>query len=401
MKRRTIISAALLTIIVGTLIFFKLSSVGAIPIDYVVVIFQENRTFDNYFGTYPGANGIEGKNIELPVYANSSGGKVSPFHLLYTNFSNAPVKDLNHASEAARADYDNGKMDGFVYTEQSNLTMGYYDNSDIPYYWEYANQYVLMDNFFSSFMGPSLQNHLYLVAAQVGSAVKNNAGLYTDLTFPTIEDELDSKGISWKWYSYDSTLCKKPELWNPLPCFRSFAQDSSRMNNLVPSDQFLADVSNGNLAHVSFVMPWEQVTEHPPEDSVKGQNYVVSLVNAIMNSTYWDRTAIFITWDDYGGFYDNVAPPQVDSNGLGFRVPCLVISPYAKQGFIDHTQNEFCSLLKFIENRWGLAPLTQRDENADNMLEAFNFNQKPRTPTIIPNPIIQDPAPIFPDTDDY
>jgi phospholipase C len=401
MKSKIVIAAVLLIIVVGTIVFLKLSSVEAIPIDYIVVIFQENRTFDNYFGTYPGANGIVGKNIALPVYADGSGGTVGPFHLPYTNFSAAPVRDLNHATDAARADYDNGKMDGFVYTEKSNLTMGYYDNSDIPYYWEYAKQYVLMDNFFSSFMGPSLQNHLYLAAAQIGSAVKNNAALYTNLTFPTIEDELDNKGISWNWYSYNSTLCKKPELWNPLPCFPSFTDNASRMNNLVPSDQFLTDVLDGNMAHVSFVMPWGSNSEHPPQDSVTGQNYVVSLVNVIMNSTYWDRTAIFVTWDDYGGFYDNAPPSQVDANGLGFRVPCLVISPYAKQGFIDHTQNEFCSILKFIETRWGLTPLTQRDKDADNMLEAFDFTQKPRNPMIIPNPTVQDPAPIFPDADDY
>ena len=309
-------------------------------------------------------------------------------------------------------------MDGFVYAEGSNLTMGYYDNRELPYYWDYASKFVLMDNFFSSEMGPSLPNHLYLIAGQSGGLTENTQagtcesreichggsnktsnnpyGLSNNLTFnfTTVMDQLDSRGVSWKYYNGDKDDYKDAGYWNPLPAFASFKNNTSRLNNLAPNSQFLVDLAKGNLAQVTWVIPTEDESDHPTANVRVGQKYLVSTINAIMQSKFWPSTAIFVTWDDYGGWYDHVAPPQVDAFGFGFRVPCLIISPYAKEGFIDHTQSEFTSILKFIQTVHSLPPLTQRDAMASNMFEAFDFSQTPSPPLILPGPYVPDHYPL-------
>lgn len=157
---------------------------------------------------------------------------------------------------------------------------------------------------------------------------------------------------------------------------------------MAPNGRFLLDLQSRNLASVVWVMPLSEESEHPPANIGLGEGYIVDLVNAVMQSRYWGSCAIFITWDDYGGWYDHVSPPQIDSFGLGLRTPCLVVSPYAKRGVIDHVQNDFCSILKFIESRYELPPLTQRDANNNDMMEAFDFNQQPREPLVLPGPYI-------------
>ena len=282
-------------------------------------------------------------------------------------------------------------MDGFVYAEGSNLTMGYYNGSDIPYYWDYASRFVLMDNYFSSVMGPSLPNHLYSIAAQSGGIVDDVDQFCLNIT--VIMDELDSHGITWKYYyagGNDSTLSS---FWNPLPSC-SYAENPSRLSHIVNTGQFLSDVAENNLSSVSWVIPFGEESEHPPNNITTGEDYTVSLINAIMQSKYWSSTAIFLTWDDYGGWYDHVAPPQVDSFGYGFRVPCLIISPYAKEGFIDHTLADHTSILKFIETVWSLPSLTSRDAAANNLFEAFDFSQPPRSPLVLPGSYVPDSYPL-------
>jgi phospholipase C len=378
----------------------------SIPIQHIVILYQENRTFDNYFGTYPGANGLP-VNVALPKTPGSK-ETVSPFHL-----TNTSTRDLDHSNRVAKIDYNNGKMDGFVYGEGSDLTMGYYDYRELPYYWDYASKFVLMDNFFSSQMGPSLPNHLYLIAGQSGGLIENPGrcqsreicqgassqnpyGLPESMTFnfTNVMDELDNRGISWKYYTGDKNDYKNAGYWNPLPAFTSFKKNPSRLNNLAPNDQFLTDLAKGNLAQVVWVIPKEDESDHPTANVKSGEKYLVSSINAIMQSKFWPSTAIFVTWDDYGGWYDHVAPPQVDAFGLGFRVPCLIISPYAKEGFIDHTQSEFTSILKFIETVHDLPALTHRDAMASNMLEAFNFSQTPRSPLVLPGPYLPEHYPL-------
>ena len=351
------------------------------PIQHIIIFFEENHTFDNFFGTYPNANGING-SIALPESATSN-ATIKPFHL---NSTSTP--DLDHSRKTAIEAYDNGSMNGFVYAEQSANTMGYYDGNDIPYFWDYASKFVLMDNYFTSVMGPSLPNHLYLLAGQ-SEGITDNIDKYC-FNSPVIMDELDNKSISWKYYSGNDTA----NVWNPVPNCISFQNNKTRLNGLSPTTQFVNDLQSGSLANVTWIIPTDENSEHPPNDVVKGEKYAVSLINAIMESKYWSSTAIFITWDDYGGWFDHVAPPQVDTYGFGFRVPCLIISPYAKQGYIDSTQSDHTSILKFIETIYSLTPLSERDSNASNMLEAFDLSQPSNSKLILPGQYIPDHYPL-------
>jgi len=354
------------------------------PIKQVIVIVQENHTFDNYFGTYPGVNGLN-SNLSVPVEPGSN-LIVAPFHL-----ASLSTPDLDHSRGTALKAYDNGKMDGFVQAEGSNSTMGYYNGSDIPYYWDYASKFVLMDNYFSSVMGPSLPNHLFLIAAQSGGISDNLEQFCLNVT--VIMDELDEKGISWKYYygsGPDSTLYS---FWNPLPAC-SYAENPARLSHIANNQQIFSDIANNNLSSVSYVIPNGEESEHPPNNIDTGENNTVTLLNAIMRSKYWDSTAVFLTWDDYGGWYDHEAPPQVDSLGYGFRVPCIIISPYAKEAFIDSTLADHTSILRFIETVYSMPNLTNRDATASNLFEAFNFSQEPRSPLVLPGPYLPDSYPL-------
>ena len=360
------------------------ASSNGIPIQHVVVIVQENHSFDNYFGTYPGANGLP-PGVALPAKPNGT-ASVKPFPLN----SDVPPRDICHSWGCAHAEFDGGKMDGFVYTAASVMTMGYFDYHQIPYYWDYASQYVLMDNYFSSVAGPSLPNHLYLVAGQSGGIVTNDRP--ATLSFPSVLDELQTSGVSWRYYAqvYASG-------WNPLPIFKSLIPNASLTKGIGDTSTFPSDIVAGTLPSVSWVMPQdEKVSEHPPQNVTAGQDWVVGLVNQIMRSQYWWSTAVFITWDDYGGWYDHVPPPQVDKYGYGFRVPCLIISPYAKRGFIDPTLADHSSILKFIETLFNLQPLAARDAAASNLMEAFDFSQKARAPLILPGSYLPEHYPLTP-----
>jgi len=372
------------------------TSASPSPIKHIIVILQENHTFDNYFGTYPGANGIS-KYTALPA---KLGGPPTAKPYLLTNATLS--KNFNNSWAAAHEAYDNGAMDGFVVAQGSNVTMGYYDYHTIPYYWDYASQFVLLDNFYSSVMADSLPNHLYLVAGQSGGLTfdeRNAAFNFTSSSiqngkfdFNSIVNELGANGISWKYYAgFHLSLTN----WNPMPVFSSIENNESMLNNVVDTSQFVTDVESNSLPSVSFVMPEnDSVSEEPPGNATLGEQSVLPEVNAVMNSPYWSSTAIFLTWDDWGGWYDHVTPPQVDAYGYGFRVPCLIISPYARQGFIDHTQGDFTSILKFIETDFSLPSLSSRDAQANNLMEAFDFAQSPNPPLALPGPFLANHYPL-------
>ncbi len=413
-------------------------------IQHIIFIVQENHSFDNYFGTYPSANGLP-LGLALPVDLNQIRlGSVQPFHLnvtqpvmivgdelppavadpdqLQTNDSAPPfhfdnesiARDLSHSWAVAHEAWDHGKMDGFVAAERSVLTMGYYDKSDIPYYWDYADTYVLDDNFFSSLMGPSLPNHLYIASGTNGpitnltyrwvlhGGVINNpqsGGNWqgVSLDWSTLAQELTKANAPWRWYD-GAARPVRPTIWNVLPLFTYFQNHPAELAGHVKNTQsFVNDIQSGGLPAVSWIIPgaWVPTTypaacagqgpsEHPPARSDCGMDYVAYLVNQVMQSQYWQSSAIVITWDDYGGFYDHVPPPQIDAFGEGFRVPTLVISPWAKHGFIDHTQYEFASLLKLTEHNFNLPTLGVRDVNANDMMNSFDFNQAPQLPLIEP-----------------
>ncbi len=379
---------------------------GSEKIEHVVWIMQENHSFDNYFGTFPGADGIPPSTC-LPKMPGSR-DCVKPFHMP----PGQPMIDLEHSWETAHSAYDNGRMDGFVWTEGSPYTMGYYDKNDLPVYWDYARQYTLCDRFFSSEMTGSSPNHVYTVAAQSGEinnigslqALKRETDDDDGFSFASIVKRFTGQNITWKYYvetqpasarssSVNAHLShlaypdpKEFTLWNPLPGFKAIRESPSEMGRLVSENQYFSDLKNGTLPQVCWLIPDFQDSEHPPEPLAQGMWYVTRLINAVMQSPYWKNTVIFLSWDDYGGFYDHVVPPEVDAYGYGPRVPMIVISPYAKQHYVSHYDYDFTSVLKFVERRWNLKNLTARDGRANDMADCFDFNQPPAPARAIPIP---------------
>jgi len=343
---------------------------GSLPIQHVVIIMLENHTFDNYFGTFPGAYGTT-----LPQAPNPM------------------PRDYNHGSEAVLAGIDGGKMDHFE--SHANVQ---YKQSDIPIYWQYAQTFGLGDKFFSSYATSSTPNHMTMIAAQSGGlfetvspigcgAASNNLvhsrsvttaadyWSYPCYNIQSLPDLLTSAGLTWRYYN-------NVPIWNATGIIQSLNNSSNVVKNI---PQFITDVNGGNLANVSYITPSGNYTDHPPALMEPAQNFVADNVNAIMNSQYWNNTAIFVTWDDWGSFYDHIKPPQVDALGLGMRVPLITISPYAIPGYISHKTGDFSSFVKFIETNWGLPNLGQRDASPkiSNLMDFFNFSQTPQQPLIL------------------
>ena len=421
-------------------------------IQHIVIIMQENRSFDSYFGTFPGADGIPMKDgvPTICVPDPADGACVKPYH---------DSADVNHGgphgSKPAVADMDGGKMDGFI-AQAENLgrhcidphdpncassaktdVLGYHDDREIPNYWTYARDFVLQDRMFEPNASWSLPEHLFMVSewsahcSRAGDPMScvseiETPGLppdfaatarphrpkpdyaWTDLTYL-----LHAHGVSWAYYIFsgsepdcedDEAYCVQkrlrpntPGIWNPLPYFDTVREDGE-LGDIQDLQRFYAAAAAGTLPAVSWICPNGWYSEHPPSRVSDGQKYVTGLINAIMKSPDWSSTAIFLAWDDWGGFYDHVAPPVIDQNGYGLRVPGLVISPYARRDFIDHQTLSFDAYAKFIEDDFlGGArldpktdgrPDTRPDvrENASQLgdLRAdFDFTQSPRAPVIL------------------
>lgn len=370
------------------------------PIKHFVTLMQENHTFDNYFGTYPGADGIP-KGV-CQRFELDKPKCQKPFYI-----GNQAVSDMGHSVQVFERQYNGGKMDGFVAAfadegGEAKTTMGHYDDRDIPYYWNVADDYVLFDRFFTSANGGSLRNHMYWVAGQPGNEV-SDAIPTTGFDFETIFDRLNAAGVSWKFYvqNYDPsiTLFNKEIgdrgsqiVWVPILNFPRYLIDQKFMSHIVPLTDYYEDLERGTLPEVSYIVP-SGASEHPPGSIQAGEAFVRTLVGSLMRSSSWDSSAFMWTYDDWGGWYDHVAPPQVDQFGYGFRTPALLVSPYAKKGHVDSTTLDFASILKFIEHNWNLAPLATRDANANTFLEAFDFEQPPRPAVLlhrerVPEPLV-------------
>ena len=362
------------------------------PIEHLIVLMQQNHTFDNYFGTYPGADGIPPDTC-VPVNPHDGGTScVEPFHI-------GDYPDLDHSGRTFWRQYNEGRMDGFVYAlrqrgQDGAQAMGYYDDRDLPYYWNLADEFVLFDRFFSSAHSGSVQNRMYSVAAVPASdSGQIPAGGYGDL--PTIFDRLQDGGISWKFYvnNYEPGLTYRtlgesgmmePQVqWLPLLGFDRYVDQPELFGRIVDLDEYFEDLQGDTLPSVAYVLALG-ATEHPPSSLQSGQRLVKNMIQALMQSHSWGRSAFLITYDDWGGWYDHVMPPQVDGYGYGFRVPALLVSPYAKRGYVDSTELDFTSILKFIEENWGLEPLAERDAQANSIVNAFDFSQTPREPQFIP-----------------
>jgi phospholipase C len=300
--------------------------------------------------------------------------------------------DLNHSTEAALHAYDGGLMDGFsaaqaFYNLPDNLAMGYYDGSDLPEYYNLASEYVLAQRFFSSAWGSSAINHMYTIAARGGGTMPT-----TGYDFPTIFDRLQAAGVSWKFYvqNYDPSInfrtaatgntSKESQLiWDPLANFARFVDDPTLSSHIVDMQQYYADLQAGKLPAVSYLVP-SGLSEHPPGDITVGQSFGITTVTSLMRSSAWDSSVFVESWDDWGGWYDHVPPPQVDADGYGFRVPGIIVSPYARDGNIDNTTYDFTSILKFIEDNWSIQPLTARDATANSIADALDLSRPPSPP---------------------
>ncbi len=429
---------------------------GIHKIKHVIIIMQENRSFDSYFGTFPGADGIPGlagNPGRVPCVPDpASAGCERPFH---------DSKDQNyggpHGAAAARGDMSCRKlrarvgctMRGFVREARRGSTcpshgpscslckkakasacldpMGYHDGQDIENYWGYARDFVLQDHMFAANSSWSLPAHLFMVSEwsakcanparpmSCRNALENPPhphGLdygWTDLTYL-----LHRHRVSWAYYiapgqqpdcAGGQMVCRQalqapgtPSIWNPLRSFADVVADKQR-GNIRSVGSFYRAAKAGSLPAVAWVVPNGPESEHPPALVSRGQSYVTGLINAVMQSPQWRSTAIFLAWDDWGGFYDHVVPPRVDENGYGLRVPAMVISAYARHGYIDHQTLSFDAYNKFIEDDFlasrRLNPRTdgRPDRRPDvreslpalgNLLRDFNFTQPPRRPVILP-----------------
>jgi phospholipase C len=415
-------------------------------IKHVVMIMQENRSFDSYFGTYPGVDGIPMKNGVPTVCVTDprTGVCVKPYHDPHDINGGGP-----HASLAAQGDIDGGLMDGFIQQAEMaqqecvdpanpNCTgttgtpdvMGYHDAREIPNYWTYAQDFVLQDHMFEPNASWSLPAHLFMLSAwsaqcstpgdpnscvnALNSAPPNadltkNDYAWTDLTYLLYKQK-----VSWGYYldqgsepdcEDDQMTCLQhtqsdtvPGIWNPLPQFDTVKQDG-QLANIQDITHFSTAAKQGTLPAVSWVIPNGTNSEHPPASIQDGQSYVTALINAVMQGPDWNSTAIFLAWDDWGGFYDHVNPPVVDENGYGLRVPGLVMSPYAKRGVIDHQTLSFDAYLKFIEddflNGSRLDPKTDGRSDSrptvrenvsilGNLANDFDFTQPVRAPILLP-----------------
>jgi phospholipase C len=360
-------------------------------IRHVIFVIQENHSFDNYFGTYPGVDGLHA-GIRLPAVP---GGPpvVAPYHL-----TRPLTHDLGHDWIPAHRAYDRGRMDGFVYADTYRQVMGYYTGADIPNYWYYAAHFTLADMFFASLQGPSLPNHLYTVAGTSGGWIWNMWAPPTPcgFTFPTFAQQLAAAGVSWKDYS--GYPPDRFWLWNPLPGFPAVQDDARLRRDLVPLTRYFLDLRRGTLPAFAWITPTMLDSEHPPTDIDLGMWYVTDLLNALAQSPYWRDSVAVVVWDEYGGFYDHVPPPQVDRFGLGFRVPALIVSPYARPGYVDNVRYDFTSVLRYEEQLHGLRPLTPRVAAAHSLASALDLRQRPLAPVTIgaPLPARVVPPPVLP-----
>lgn len=403
-----------------------MSGSGSTPIQHIVVIVQENRAFDDLFSTFPNADGATQGLMKTP-----SGDQYVP--LQEVNLTESC--DFHHTYRVYRKAYDGGKMDGFnlegaggTCTNKRTGPYQYVNPAQIVPYWDMALQYVLADQTFQTQGSGSFTAHQDLIAGGttfdpaktrslvdvptavpwgcdaphgtrtsdlefIGSVLKyqRHRGPFPCMNYETMRDLLDAKSVSWKYYA-PPIESGSGRLWNAFDAIKVVRDGPEWGVNVPNSDlQIFTDISDGALPAVSWVIPDGIDSDHPGQKGGDtGPSWVASVVNAIGQSTYWQTTAIIVVWDDWGGFYDHVPPPFQDHyGGLGFRVPMIVLSPYAlgggSQNYVSHTQYEFGSILKFIEETFGLGSLGTSDERATSIVDCFDFTQQPRLFTPIPS----------------
>jgi phospholipase C len=396
---RRAIAAAL--VLAATAVPAQATTTGApatkTPIKHFIVLMQENHSYDNYFGAYKRGNGTPPAACQPKDLKHPSRGCIKPFRI-----AGRVVEDLQHSAPVARGQYNHGKMNGFVDALRRENgavdpnTMGYYDGRDIPYYWNIADNFVLFDRFFTSSAGGSVSNHMYWVTGTPGNYQVDliPKGGFTDL--PTIFDRLEAAGVSWKFYvqNYDPTInfrtandASKGDkvsqvIWVPPLLYARFVDNPELSRHIVDLDEYYKDLRGGTLPAVSYIVP-SGASEHPPGSIQAGERFVRGLLNSLAGSSAWSTSAFVWTYDDWGGWYDHVKPPQVDRFGYGFRAPALLVSAYARRGQVVHTQLDFTSILRFIEDNWGLRPLAERDAKANSIAAGLDFTKPARAPEYV------------------
>jgi phospholipase C len=400
------------------------ASLSCSPIKHVVFIIKEDHSFDSLFGTFPGANGA--------TTYRTADGKTHTLGHQPVDIPRSLTKDF----EAARQAIDGGKLDGFSqnagawqanpYTQRiMDIPDSQLYESDIPNYWAYARKFSLQDNFFSTVATNSFPNHLYAVAAQAGNSTDVPSNLFvsshpdrwgcdaprttlvqqvlptghTRFTYPcfdfrTVPDLLDKHHLSWAYYA--PTMDQPGYKWSALNAVKHIRFGPEWKSNVIDQARFQGDAASGKLPAVSWLVPLDPYSDHPALSNIcDGENWVVQEINAIMsNPTEWRHTAIVLTWDDWGGFYDHVVPPKGPNRFTmyGLRVPTIIISPYARRGYIDHTRYDFTSLARLAESVFKLPSLTKLDRSSNTMASSFDFSQKPLPPLVLH----QHPCPALP-----
>jgi phospholipase C len=366
------------------------------PIKHFIFVMQGGRTFDNYFGTYPGADGIPAATCQLREPGRPRQGCVRPYSL-----AGRQPPPLGASKSVIAQQYNRGKMNGFVAAfdrqgRDGELVMGHYDRRDLPFYWNAAQRYVLFDHFFSSTLYGIRSNRSYWVSAAPapGGTGGIPAGGYGGQ--PTIFDRLQAAGVSWKFYvegyrpgqTYQTASPTNLETQTarvPLVDYFRFTHDPALLQHIVPLDQYYKDLTDGTLPAVSYVASSSRDNERSAASIPGGQRLVSNMVTQLMEGRYWDSSALLLSYDGSSGWFDHVQPPRTGRGTFGFRVPALLISAYARQGQVNHTVLDYTSALRFIEQNWHLPPLTSRDAHANSLTGAFNFTIGPRPPALIPS----------------
>ena len=372
-------------------------------IEHFVYLMQGDRTFDNYFGTYPGADGIPAGTCQRLVLAKPANGCVKPFPL-----HGRAVQQLAPGDNVLDYQYDNGRLDGFVagYLRQGRdgtNAMGYYDRRDVPYAWAVADHYTLFDHFFSSARHGIRTNRAFWVAAapQPGGTDRVGASGYGDQQ--TIFDRLQAAGVSWKFYvegynprhTFRAATPSDPvpqAVRVPLLNYPRFVDNPVLNRHIVDISQYYTDLATGTLPAVSYVAS-SGSSERSARSMGAGQELIERMVNQLMLSSAWSSSAFLWTYDGSGGWFDHIRPPVIDGTPLGPRVPALLVSPYAPQGRVNHTSLDYTSALKFVEQNWGLRPLTARDARAASLAAGLDLQVPARPPAIIRT----DPPPPLPE----
>jgi phospholipase C len=409
---RLLAAGILLLALAGALLLFAFPSGGAVaqcpggvcgPIQHIVIIVKENHSFDNMFGLMPGVDGASyamdgSKRVKLAT---------TPDHLHH---------DIGHGSDAAIFAMNDGKMNRFAqmlhaYQLHRNIADSQYTRREIPYYWDYAGHFAIADHFFSTVAGSSLPNHLVLVGGNSQNVIGNPTGPGPKkdrswgcdavsgtfaLTFhvgqygrtapcfnmKTLADEAQSAGVSWKYYA--STKGSFGYIWSTLDAVRHIRYSSLWQTNIARSFQFAPDAKSGRLPALTWLTTDLLYSDHPPKSMCMGENWTVGQINNIEESPEWLHTVVILTWDDFGGFYDHVPPPREGKYMLGPRVPMIVISPFARPHFVDTTQYDFRSVVKFVEDTFHLPHEISYNRNVNSIAGMLNTKQPPVQPVLYP-----------------